>query len=96
MKPITYWISSDPIENLTASFGQRLQLLPKPHKTFLLKCLSHQLCGVRPMSELIEDLDPNAEIPARICDAITTLDGLPESDLLNLIEAIIAQLRSPC
>lgn len=94
MKPITYWVQTSPIDALTASFGSRLQYLPHEHKAFLLKCLSHQYCNSSPMSDLIDELDPDALIPKRVCDAIISLDGLGSSELLNLMEAIVAQLRS--
>ena len=93
-KPVTYYVQTSAIDELTAKFGHRLQYLSKAHKTFLLKCTIHQLSDGTPMSDLINELDPDARIPRRLCDAIVTLDGLSSYDALNLIEAIAAQLRS--
>ena len=93
-QPITYWVQTSPIDDLTASFGSRLQYLSHEHKTFMLKCLIHRYASTTPMSDLVDELDPDAHIPQRVCDAIISLDGLSSSELLNLMDAIVAQLRS--
>lgn len=93
-KTLTYYVQNTAIDALVAQFGSCLQHLPRHHKTFMLLCLVHQLSDGTPMSDLIDELDPNARIPTRVCAAIVTLDGLHRSEALNLIEAIVAQLRS--
>jgi hypothetical protein len=93
-QPLAYWVQNAALDTLTTNFGSRLQCLPHDHKVFMLKCLVHQYSAAKPMSDLIDQLDPDALIPERVCDAIVSLDGLPSSEVLNLMEAIVPQLES--
>jgi len=82
------------IEALVAAFGLRLQYLHPDYRTFMLKCLVHQYSSATPMSDLIDELDPDALIPERVCDAIVSLDDLTRSEMLGLMETIVAQLKA--
>jgi len=86
--------ATSPIDRLVEDFGASLQHLCDRHKRFMLAALSYQLFSSNAMSDVIDQLDPDALIPDLVTDAIESLDGLPEVELLNLMEAIVSQLRS--
>jgi hypothetical protein len=86
-------LAPSPIAHLSAQFGDRLQLICTRHKTLMLACFAYQLAHNRPMSDAVEEIDPNAYLPSDITDALVSLDCLPQTDYLNLAAMILDQLR---
>jgi hypothetical protein len=65
-----------------------------PHAPWFREPQALQTLRRLAMSDLVDALNPDALIPERVCDAIVSLDGLSSSEVLNLMEAIVAQLQS--
>lgn len=83
------------IDQLTNTYGTRLELLDEKHKLFMAGALILYLYGLHSLEGAIDELDPEAEYPDSFVSLVEALEQQSRHDLLCMIGTIATQLAYP-